>query len=151
MDYCDIVYMCTSESNLQHLQQVQNCACRIILRADRLTSTNEMHQTLDLQTLKQRRMIHLAMDCYTNITVKESGLHKLFKQVDSNRNRRTRSTNTNQLEVSNIRTVTGRKAYSFRVPMFWNSIDSDTRQIENKNQFKTHITKLVCRDVNHPT
>ena len=72
LDYCDIVYMCTSESNLQQLQQIQNCACRIILRADKLTSTREMHQTLELQTLKQRRMIHLAMDCYTNITIEDS-------------------------------------------------------------------------------
>ena len=28
--------------------------------------------------------------------------------------------------------------------------DMDVRQIETKNSFKTHITKVICRDVNHP-
>ena len=52
LDYCDLIYMCTTEENLQRLQYIQNCACRIILRADIYTSVTEMHHELKLPTLK---------------------------------------------------------------------------------------------------
>ena len=52
LDYCDLVYMCTKEENLQRLQQIQNCACRAILKADIYASISEMHQHLQLPTLK---------------------------------------------------------------------------------------------------
>ena len=51
LDYCDLIYMCTTEDNLQRLQYIQNCACQIILRADNYTSILQLHQELKLPTL----------------------------------------------------------------------------------------------------
>ena len=62
---------------------------------------------------------------------------------------RTRSENMN-MKTANIRSVVGHKVLSFHGPDFWNGLDTDTRQLENKNGFKEHISKLVCRDVNLP-
>ncbi len=53
------------------------------------------------------------MDCHTNINERGSGLHNFFIESDKNRSRNTRSVNTKLMEVKNIKTVTGRKAYSF--------------------------------------
>ncbi len=55
-DYCDIVYSCTTEANLQKLQKVQNsaCNCRILLRADRRAHVHDMHKRLKFMTLNQR-------------------------------------------------------------------------------------------------
>ena len=64
IDYCDLVYMNTTEKNLNKLQMIQNCACRIILGADNDTSVQHMHQELDLPTLNQRRKYHQALDCF---------------------------------------------------------------------------------------
>ena len=150
LDYCDLVYMCTKEENLQRLQQIQNCACRIILKADNYASTKTLHSELQLPYLSQRRQIHMAMECHTGVNNKESGLHFMFKSKDENRERTTRSTQTNQVEVENIRTVTGRKAFGFRGPNYWNKLNTDCRVITDKNEFKNHISKLICRDVNHP-
>ena len=150
MEYCDLVYMCTTVENLNRLQLIQNCACRIILQADITTSTATMHQQLELPTLAQRRTIHLAMECHNNIYNVEAGLHKMFVQVDVSRIRDTRSTNTNYMKVKNVKSVTGRKAFEYRGPNFWNKLDSDSRKITSKPIFKNHISKLVCRDVNHP-
>ena len=142
--------MSTTEINLQKLQLIQNCACRIILEADILTPTNTMHDELGLLTLKDRRNLHLAMECHNNIYNKEARLHDMFIKLDQERERTTRSTNTNCMKVKNVRTLTGHKAYSYRGPAFWNTLEEDIRQIEDKNSFKKHITKLMCRDVNHP-
>ena len=150
MDYCDLICMCTTEENLQRLQYIQNCACRIILRADIYTSVTEMHQELKLPTLKQRRTIHMAIECHNNIFNKASGLHNMFKTLDETRTRRTRATDTNTMCVPNVRSMVGRKAFSYRGPRFWNNLSNEFRLIENKNSFKTHISKETCRDVNHP-
>ena len=49
------------------------------------TSITEMDKQLDLPTLKERRLIHLAMDCYNNISNAEAGLHKLVEPIDKDR------------------------------------------------------------------
>ena len=149
MDYCDLVYMCTTEQNLQKVQLIQNSACRIILGADIDTPIKQLHTELELPTLKQRRQIHMAMECHNSIFNEEAGLHRMFKPIDDNRARPTRSENQNLMTVANIRTVNGRKAFTYTGPFFWNILDNEARQIESKNSFKTHITKLICRDVNH--
>ena len=150
LDYCDLIYMCTTDQNLQKVQQIQNSACRIILRADIDTPIVQLHSELELPTLKQRRQIHMAMECHSSVVNEESGLHKLFVPLDKDRIRTTRSENQNLMNVANIKTVNGRKAFSYRGPHFWNILDNEARKIETKSNFKIHITKLICRDVNHP-
>ena len=73
----------------------------------------------------------------------------MFKQMDDNHARESRSNNTNKMTVENIRTMAGRKAFGFRGPNLWNHLESETRTIESKNVFKGHISKTVYRDVNH--
>lgn len=150
IDYCDLVYMCTTDLNLQKLQLIQNSACRIILQADIDIPIMSMHEELDLPTLHQRRQIHTAMDCFNNIKNDEAGLHSMFIPIDEDRVRSTRSENRNMMRVPDVRSVTGRKAYSYRGPSFWNTLENESRTITTKTTFKTHITKLFCRDVNHP-
>ncbi len=150
MDYCDLIYMCTTEHNLQRLQYIQNCACRIILRADNYTSVKEMRQELKLPTLRQRRTIHMAMECHKNVYNPESGLQSMFIQQDITRTRRTRTTDTNTMLIPQVRSMVGRKSFAYRGPYFWNNLDRESRLLENKNSFKNHISKQICRDVNHP-
>ena len=150
LDYCDLVYMCTKEENLQKLQLIQNSACRIILKADNYASIKMLHEELQLPLLSERRTIHMAMECFSGVHNTESGLHYMFKPQDETCARATRSTRTNLVEVVNIRAVTGRRAFSFRGPNFWNKLEADSRTITDKPAFKTHISKVVCRDVNHP-
>ena len=149
LDYCDIVYMHSTETNLNKLQLIQNVACRIILGADINTSIDRMHSELGLLTLKQRRYLHQAMDCFNNINIAESGLHDMYETID-NRARVTRNTGTKCMKVPNIRTTVGRKAYCYTGPSFWNSVEPEAQGIECKNAFKKHISKSLCRDVNHP-
>ena len=108
-----------------------------------------MHQELELLTLKQRRYLHRAVDCHNNIFNEEAGLNNMYKTVDD-RNRVTRNTGTRYMKVPNIRSCSGRKAYSYQGPIIWNSLDNETRQITDKGAYKRHISKQLCRDVNHP-
>ncbi len=89
LDYCDLVYMCTTLHNLNRLQLVQNQACRTILMAPKETSTQNMHKQLELPLLAQRRQLHLSTECYKNATNDEAGLHGMFVKT-ANRGRQTR-------------------------------------------------------------
>ncbi len=73
----------------------------------------------------------------------------MFETIE-HRARQTRATTTNYMTVPDIRTNMGWKAYCFRGPTIWNSLEPEVRIIENKTSFKNHITKIICRDVNHP-
>ena len=79
LDYCDIVYSCTSDANLQKLQKVQNSACRILLRSDRRAHIIDMHQRLRFLTLKQTQELHLSVECYKQINNSSSSLHQFFQ------------------------------------------------------------------------
>ena len=129
LDYCDTVYMNTTEGNLNKLQLIQNVACRTILGADRYTNVKTMHNDLGLLTLKQRRFLHQAMDCHNNIYNPEAGLHHHYNTIDD-RQRVTRRTGTNYMKIPIIKSSMGRRAYSFQGPSFWNLHDEESRCIE---------------------
>ena len=135
---------------MEKLQKVQNVACRTILGADKYTNIKQMHKELEILTLDQCRKLHQSMECFTNINNPEAGLNYIFQRADDDRIRSTRSTGTKCMKVPNIRSTIGRKAYSYRGPCFWNNLDIESRSIEKKEPFKRHISKALCRDVNHP-
>ncbi len=58
-DYCDTVYMTASATHLNKLQLLQNSACRTILLAEARTSTDYMHNELDLLRLNERQKLPL--------------------------------------------------------------------------------------------
>ena len=63
----------------------------------------------------------------------------MFTPADRDRVRSTQ----NLMTVIDVRSVNGRKAYSYRDPHFWNTLNNEARLFENKNSFKMHLTKLI--------
>ena len=147
IDYCDLIYMTANEYNLNRLQLIQNVVCRIILRANNRTNIKNMHLELKLLNLKERQYLHLSMECYRQVNT-NSGLNAMFNQLDTGRT--TRGTSTRNMSVPVLMTSNGRKAFSFRGPLHWNSLPNDIKVIENKISFKTGVSKLLAKDVNHP-
>ena len=91
LDYCDIVYNNANKTNLVKLQQVQNIACRIILKAGPRDHVREMHNELKLDMLEDRRKYHMLAECHKNIHMNShTPLKKHFKLNTANPNRRTR-------------------------------------------------------------
>ena len=91
----------------------------------------------------------MLIEGHKQIYVEGSSLASFFVEKPSAWS--TRSTNTNLMQVPKTRTDNGNNAYSVRGPKHWNQLPIDTREIEDKNEFKTSITKNTCRYVNHPT
>ncbi len=153
-DYCDTVYMCTSLGNLSKLQLLQNQACRTILLAGRYTSVKDMHCSLKLEMLNDRRNVHMALECHKNIYFEgqASLAHFYIPVMEVHGGIRTRHADSKFMTVPRTRTATGAKAYSVRGPSFWNSLLKDLRIIESYTSFRSSISS--CAKVmfeNHPT
>ena len=150
LDYCDTVYMCGSSVDLKQLQLIQNSACQIILKVPKETGITTMHDELKLMQLSERREYHLLVECHNNVHNEEASLNYMFVKTGDVCTRVTRNTESHAMVVLDIRSVIGRKAFSFRGLARWNSLDRELRQISSKNGFKNRLLKEFLRDVNHP-
>ncbi len=153
LDYCDTVFMTASVTVLNKLQLIQNSACRTILLAEARTSTDEMHKELGLLKLNERRQLHLCFQLHKNIYVDDtSSLSKFFTPVIAVTGHRTRGAVGKSMVVVNLRSDTGRKAFSYHGPNSWNALPLQLRSIEIFNDFKKAVSEQV-HDLfgDHPT
>ncbi len=146
--------MCTSLCNLSKLQLIQNQACRTILQAGKYTSVIDMHRSLKLNLLHDRRNVHMALECHKSIYFQghSSLAHFYVPIMPVNTNIRTRLMETKGMTVPRTRTNVGSRAYSVRGPKFWNSLKCEHRLIESFTTFKTTISNSAeTMFENHPT
>ena len=54
------------------------------------------------------------------------------------------------MELPNLRTDFGRRAYSYRGPNTWNQYRNDLRNLTDKNKFKKEVLKEIVGDENDP-
>ncbi len=140
LDYGDVIYHGMSKADAESLQRLQNSACRAILKRDMYTPIDEMHETLDISKLYQRRCQHIAghvhkfisgngpIDCINMIT-----------QVQDVHQRNTRSATQDMLYIEPTRLKLCEKDFAYIGPKTWNSIPMATRSIGNYNEFKSEI------------
>ena len=150
IDYCDLMYKCTTVANLNKLQMIQNAACRVILQVDKDTSIAYMHKELELMTLTGQRNYHLSVECYKYVNSPFEALCKFFIPRSVNTVRTTRGMEANTMCVPNIVSSIGSKAFSFHGPNHWNKIDVNLRSIATLIPFQNALLKEFLRDVNHP-
>ena len=77
-------------------------------------------------------------------------MSKYFVLNSAIRERRTSNTDASSMHIPYIRSVVGRKSFSYREPVNWNQIETEIRDSKSINMFKSHLTKELCRDFNHP-
>ena len=67
IDYCDIVYNCSTQENLNELQLLQNRACRSILLVGPVAYVADMLENLNLLYLDQRRYLLMSITCHKSV------------------------------------------------------------------------------------
>ncbi len=144
--------MSANKETLTKLQFVQNKACRLIVRAHRLTSTEDMHRDLRLMILEPRREFHLQCICHMNIYYDDYAcLSKFFEPVGLNR-RTTRASNNKDMKVLNILSTKRRMALRYIGPVSWNKLANSEKMIEKYSTFKSAVQKkLLLTFDDHPT
>ena len=143
-DFGDILYSNASQDSLSRLEIVQNNACRIILRRDRLSHVADMLSELGLMSLFARRDFHLNVFIYKiqNDLIKAVELVVLFELLDDSRNRVTRAVTSRDLVVPFTRTIYGRKCIAVSGAISWNQLHAELKQAKSLNIFKNTYWKL---------
>ncbi len=94
LEYGDVVYMTATKSSLNDLQKIQNICCRVILPANKRAHISEMHNSLKLIPLSDRRDLHLSQTCFKAINdVPPNSLKKYFCTIREDQRRPTRRCN----------------------------------------------------------
>ncbi len=106
MSYCDIVYDIPRESNKEKLQKVQNSALWCILKCNKCTSVQSMHDKPKILTLAERRELNLASECYKQATIAEGSLYYMF--VRPEQMRATQRGNKNKVKIPRVDSEIGR-------------------------------------------
>ena len=97
-------------------------------------------------TLARRREFHVSVECYKQVNNTQSSLHHYFQQQESSRTR----TGDKKLKVPDLKTTTGRRSFSYRGPVHWNSMPEELKSCESVDAFKRTYLNRVLRDVYYP-
>ncbi len=142
-DYCDYVYYPLGANSIDVLQKLQNVALRTIICAEPCTSTETLHTTLQLPHLTNRRKFHVAVQMYDFVSGNcPEACANLFTQLNTHRQRCTRSEQDDLLVVPKRRLVTTERSICYYGVVVWNSIPDNIRKSPSREIFKARLQTL---------
>ena len=112
LDYGDVIYGVASQVNVERVQKIQNAACRVVLMAHKRTHIAELHSTLNLMYLRDRRAFHLATFAYKCVNgLAPTYLTVFFEPVEVRHGINTRAVQNHDMVFKKGRTQIGDKAF----------------------------------------
>ena len=127
-DYGDILYHQVSVTHSNHLQILQNRALRIILKADRMHPTSDLHQSLGIPLLENRRRVHLRIAAFK----------KLFFEEDTclTQTRPTRLGDAPLIKTTAPRVGAFERSVAWKLSKEWNSMPVHIRNVQSLCVFR---------------
>jgi hypothetical protein len=137
LEYCDVVWDTCSNQLKDSLQKLQNRACKIILKRNRYAHTNEIHQTLKLLKLSDRRRFHTACMAYrcANNLVPEY-LRNIYQQVSDVHQHGTRNAVNNNIFIVQNSSESGKGMFKHRSAILLNSLPAHLKNSPSLITFK---------------
>ena len=128
LNYCNVSWSATSETNINILQRALNRCCRAVLNIkDIRSSTLPLYKKLNLFPVKELSLFNLGKEMYRCLY----GLNNydiIFPPVQANiHNYPTRQGENFNLPQHNLTVAS--KAFCFRGPSLWNDIPPDIKKL----------------------
>lgn len=138
LDYADVVYQNTSDSNLKPLTVAYNNLCRFVLRCPFRTHHCVLYDSLNVLSPKARRQFHWYQFIFKCVYLDFPQYLKGYL-ISHRPGHRLRLTEHPTFTVPNITKEIGRRAFKFRAPYDWNSLPGHIRSIASFHSFKFSI------------
>ena len=129
------IYGTCASSLLNKLQIIQNKLMKLLLKLDRLTSTNDVHSRLDILKVKHIHELHV-IDFVNNCELKRnpSYFDEYFKGPNSHYNLRDRG-----IHIPGFNKVFSELSVKVIGARLWNDLPDHIKQHRYKLNFKKHI------------
>ncbi len=142
-NFGDIVYHKMTQADTDMLQRLQNMACRAILKVDMFAHITDMHESLDLATLYQRRCQHICNSMHDFLHGKgPPECINLFKYIHKVHPVQTRSAMGDLLYITHTRLKTTERDFAVEGPKVWNQVPLAIRMVQSHDQFKKLIKTI---------
>ena len=133
LDDCNSLLMNGSKSNLCKLQQVQNAAARLVVRAKKGTSTSDILKKWQWLCVESRIVYKILLLV----------LNSLHKQCSKNLGVKFKSNHGwPMLETSKDKTKYGKQTFTYTGPKMWNALPLDIKE-DNIEKFKQKVKTLL--------
>ncbi len=142
IDYVDIVYQNTTETNLNPLNVLFNSLCRFVLRCPYLAHHCHMYDQLNWFSLKDRRKFHWLQFIFKCIYFNYP-LYLKGHLVPCNSSFSLRHHQTPWFSVPRIHKEIGRRSFAHKAPSDWNNLPSPLRSITSFRSFKSSLLSYL--------
>ena len=124
------------------LQRLQNMGIKIVLQADRLAHTSEIHENINLPYLITRRDVNSATLMY-KIDTADAPINtcNMFRKVNSSNDRQTRQSARGGYEIPKCRLELGKRNFRYRGAKIWKQVPEQIRKSESVKSFKKNLRK----------
>ena len=147
LDYCNVIWGRTTQTNLQKLQTLQNRYARMILNAEFLTPHKQMLQTLHWQSVTQRIQYNTGLMMYKIMNdLAPAYLQSLVEKREVQNKIVTRYALACPLLIQKPRTDYYKKSFHYQGSLLWNNLPDCVRSSHSLVQYKKHIKSLSLID-----
>src|SRR5208282_373792 len=137
LDYADSVLYGAPANNIARLQRVQNALARVVLRSPSVSTTLNLQQ---LHWLPVQWRIRFKVATITYKAQVSSAPHYLTSLIRRYEPLRLlRSSGTNLLERTRVKTEFGARAFSVAAPTIWNELPDDCRSASSLYSFRKRL------------
>lgn len=143
LDYADVIYSNTPETNLRPLNVLYNSLCRFVLRCSYRTHHCLMYESLNWLAPNDRRKFHGLLFTFKCIHFNFPPYLKQFL-IPFNSQYNLRHTDHLFFSTPRIRKEIGRRAFQYKAPSDWNNLPHSLRSINSFHIFKSSLL-IYCQ------
>ncbi len=143
-DFGDACYHRMTQADGEMLQRLQNMACRAILKVNSYAHISDMHDTLDIATLYQRRCQHICntMHKFLNGNGPPECV-EMFKYIHEVHHVPTRNATGHLLSIPQTRLRTSERDFAIVGPTVWNQVPMEIRMVHSHDKFKKLVKTVI--------
>ena len=135
------IYGSASKNRISKIQTLQNKLLRLLMRKDRMYSSNQLHKDLNILNITdifKTTVLSFVHNCikgnpipvFQNYYQDREGVHQHYTR------------NRQQLQTDRFRTNMGKSTTHYNGAILWNNLGNDLTSIADRYEFRREISKL---------
>ena len=143
LDYCNSLYYGLTETNIQKLQRVQNCAARLVHKFNPPCNKSTDNLISDLHWLKIKLRIIYKILLLVHNCINSKAPNQMIALINLSESGRTK-----RLIETKFMSSYGARAFSHSGPKLWNLLPINMQEQSDTNKFKKQLKTflLTCGD-----